>query len=208
MPSMIRRNDCYNVVIFDLGNVVLNWNPDQVLESLNLEKKEAELLRDELFFHQDWQDMDHGKLSESTALDRVCERSKLDRTIVDKAFSASKSSLNPIEESVELMREFFDRGIKLYCLSNMSRETYAHIRHYELFTLFSEIVISGIEGCRKPDEAIFHLMLDRFGLDPSEAFFIDDTLPNVETARKLGIHAYHFKRSKTCYADIRKSVLG
>ena len=205
---MIRKNHCYNVVIFDLGNVVLNWNPDQVLESLNLGKKETELLKNELFLHQDWQDMDHGKLSESIVVDRVCERSKLDRAIVDKAFSASKSSLYPIEESVALMREIADQGIKLYCLSNMSRETYAHIKHYELFTLFSEIVISGIEGCRKPDEAIFHLVLDRFGLNPAEAFFIDDTLHNVETARKLGIHAYHFKRSKTCYADIRKIVFG
>ena len=197
------RNNHQKVVIFDLGNVVLNWDIDSVLDSLNLEEKKAELLRNELFLHQDWQDLDHGKLSEPEVVARICTESELDKTTIEEALLAAKNSLRPIDKTLELMQEISEKGIEMYCLSNMSRETYDHIKNYAFFDLFSGIIISGIEGCRKPFEDIFHLILKRFKLDPSNALFIDDTLPNIETAKRLGFHALHFKRSPACYAEIR-----
>lgn len=202
---MIHRNQ-KKTVIFDLGNVMLNWDIEQVLDSLAFDETTTDLLREELFHHQDWQDMDHGKLSEQDVTGRICSRSSLDRTTVEKALLEAKKSLAPIEKSEVLMREIHDKGIQIYCLSNMSRETYAHIRNYSFFDLFSGIVISGIEGCKKPDDVIFHLIIDRFELEPSQALFIDDTFSNIETARKIGLNAHHFKRNDACYESIRKFV--
>lgn len=194
------------VVILDLGNVVLDWNVDRILDSLNLEAEESRLLRTELFSHQDWLDMDHGKESESTIVSKVCDRSDLSSAVVEGALLAAKNSLAPIEESIALMQEISDKGIKMHCLSNMSRETYSHIKDHDLFDMFLGIVISGIEGCMKPNDDIFHLTLERFELDPSETLFIDDSLPNIETAKRLGMHGFHFKRSQGCYRELRKTL--
>jgi len=200
---MIRTNQ-NKVVILDLGNVVLDWDVNQILDSLNLETEEMELLRNELFSHQDWLDMDHGKEPESTIVSKVCERSGLSYVTVENALLATKNSLAPIQESIILMEEISDNGTEMYCLSNMSRETYAHIKGHGLFDMFSGIIISGIEGCMKPNDDIFHLTIDRFELDPSETLFIDDSLPNINTAQRLGINGFHFKRSQDCYKELRR----
>ncbi len=73
---MIRPNR-NNVVILDLGNVVLDWDVDRILDSLSLESDQQNLLRRELFSHQDWLDMDHGKESEIAVISKVCERAPL-----------------------------------------------------------------------------------------------------------------------------------
>lgn len=203
---MIRRN-CNKVVILDLGNVVLEWNIDRILESLSLGIDELNLLRTELFSHQDWLDMDHGKTSETAVISKICERSPLTSDAVEMALLAAKNSLLPITESILLMQEIMDNGIEMFCLSNMSRETYNHIKDKEFFRMFSGIVISGIEGCMKPDEDIFHLTVNRFGLKSTDMLFIDDSLPNIETAQRLGINGFHFKRSQNCYPEIRKLLI-
>ncbi len=201
-----------NVVIFDLGNVVFNWDVDAILDSLDPElpgmgADDLKILRDELFAHQDWLDMDHGKQTQPEVIANICNRSALNRNAVERALLVAQRSLVPIEETLGLMREISERGMEMHCLSNMSREFYDHIREYELFDMFSGIVISGIEGCMKPDEEIFQLAIDRFELQPQGTLFIDDSLPNIETARRLGIHGFHFKRSPGCYSEIRKLLL-
>ncbi len=104
---MIRTNQ-QMVVILDLGNVVLDWDVERILRSLKIEAEEVNLLRDELFSHQDWLDMDHGKESEAAIVSKVCERSSLSRDTVENALLAAKNSLDPIEESIALMQEISD----------------------------------------------------------------------------------------------------
>jgi len=190
-------------VIFDLGNVVIDWNVDGILNSLGLETEQQKLLGKELFHHQDWLDLDHGIESELNVISKICQRSSLNRDLVERAFQTAKGSLYPISETLLLMQELSSSGIRMFCLSNMSRETYAHIQSMDFFDMFSGIVISGIEGCMKPDDEIFHLTLNRFDLDPVDTLFVDDSLVNIDTARRLGINGYHFKRSKNCYLELR-----
>ena len=194
------------VVIFDLGNVVLNWDVERILNSLGLETQELELLRSELFNHQHWVDLDHGLDTEEGVISKICLRSPLNREVVEKAILAAKNSLVPFDETVSLMREVSDSGIEMLCLSNMSEETYDHIKHYEFFEWFDGIVISGIEKCIKPNEDIFHLIINRYDLIPAGTLFIDDSKPNIDTANRLGINAFHFKRSPDCYSAIRKML--
>jgi putative hydrolase of the HAD superfamily len=194
------------VVIFDLGNVVFDWDVEKILKTLDLGVEDSRLLRRELFSHQDWLDMDHGKALESTIVSKVCERSGLSGDVVENALLVAKNSLVTIEQSIVLMEEISNKGIEMFCLSNMSRETYSHISGHDLFDMFSGIVISGIEGCMKPNDDIFHLAIDRFKVNPSETLFIDDSLPNIETAQRLGINGFHFKRSESCYQRLRSML--
>ncbi len=193
-------------VIFDLGNVLLNWNTEQVLAGLTLPNTERNLLRKELFEHQDWLDMDHGKVAETTVTHRVEARTGLKPSTIDAALLAAKNSLLPIPATVELLAEIRNHGLDLYCLSNMSVETYAHIQHFDFFELFAGIVISGHEGCMKPDEEIFYRTLHRYALSSAATLFIDDSLANIKTAQRLGISAIHFKRTDNCYASIRGAI--
>ncbi|MCG8637135.1 MAG: HAD family phosphatase [Desulfobacterales bacterium] len=195
-------------VILDLGNVVLDWNVDRIVGSLGLEKEKGILLRKELFLHQDWLDMDHGTRTEADVISRVCSRSRLSKNTVETALLAAKNSLSLIPETAVLMREISDAGIDMFCLSNMSCETYSHIKGQEIFKLFRGIVISGIERCMKPDEDIYRLTLDRFGLIPGHTIFIDDCISNIEAAERLGISGFHFKRSAACYQAIRNILFG
>jgi len=190
-------------VIFDLGNVVLDWNIDKILKSLDLSQKERNLLNIGLFKHQDWLDMDQGVKTERLVVSRVVSRSSLRKNVVEQALLAAKTSLTSIPQSIQLMQDLYDAGIKMYCLSNMSSETYEHIKTQEFFNLFDGIVISGHEKCMKPDAKIFDLTIQRYGLSPSETLFIDDSLPNISTACDLGILGFHFKRSNACYSKIR-----
>ena len=194
-------------VILDLGNVVLNWGVEDILDSLDLPEAVRGWLREELFHHRDWLDLDHGITTERDVVAAVCERSPLARSDVEATLTAARQYLQPLPETVALMHEIEAAGLPMYCLSNMSREFYAHIRDYAFFGLFSGIVISGHERCMKPDRSIFRLILERFALDAGATLFVDDSPANIEAARDLGLHAFHFKRSPDCYAALRRMLL-
>ena len=190
-------------VILDLGNVVLNWDVDGILDSLDMPPAVRDRLRIELFSHQDWIDLDHGITTETEVLDKICERSTLSPSQVEATLNATKQSLLPLTQTLQLMQEIDRAGLPMYCLSNMSRESYTYIQDHDFFKLFSGIVISGIERCMKPDASIFQLILNRFEIDPGKTLFVDDSRPNIDAAQALGIQVYHFKRSPACYQALR-----
>ena len=191
-------------VIFDLGNVLIEWNVEAILDSLGLDAHMRTRVHDELFGHYNWLELDHGSKTEPDVIAEICARSELTSDLIDAALDAARASLHPIPESMQLLRESRDFGLDIYCLSNMSRETYAHIRDRDFFVMFDGVVISGIERCMKPNAEIYRLLLERFAVDPASALFIDDSQPNIDAARQLGIDACRFRRRADCYARLRQ----
>lgn len=191
-------------VIFDIGNVVVEWDVQKILASLNQPEHIVEELESELFYHQDWLDLDHGLKTETRVTEEICRRSILTPDICARAFLAAKQSLVPIPETIELMHALKARETDMYCLSNMPMETYEFLKHSRFFGLFKGIVISGIEKCMKPDRRIYDLILDRYHIPPSGALFLDDSPANIEAAEKAGIQGVLFDRSPGCYARIRR----
>jgi len=189
-------------VIFDLGNVLLEWDVEKILQSLDINTDNRRILECELFFHDDWLALDSGLVSEVDIISSVAHRSGLNVEIIERAFRAAKDSLTPIPESVELLCNIQSAGFETYCLTNMSRETFRHIREYEFLNTFRGIVVSGIEECIKPNPEIFLIMLERYGLSPQNALFIDDSQLNIQTAQNLGMLTHHFRRSEECIKHI------
>jgi putative hydrolase of the HAD superfamily len=192
------------MAIFDLGNVLINWDVEGIVGAMGQNEIISTTIKNELFYHQDWLDIDHGLKSEAQVINDVCSRTELSKDLVASAFEAAKESMIPIPATVKLMEEFFSKGIEMYCLSNMGVETYHHIKGYPFFDLFKGIVISGIERCMKPDHQIYQLLLGRFGLKPAQAFFIDDTAANIKAANELGIGGLVFDRSAKSYSAIKQ----
>ena len=99
-----------------------------------------------------------------------------------------------IDGMYEIVSDLKARGYALYGLSNWAAETFDKYvgPNFPVFRLLDGMVVSGHEMCIKPDEKIYRLLLDRYNLNPTECLFVDDSLPNLEGAARLGIHTYHF----------------
>ncbi|TQV76059.1 HAD family phosphatase [Exilibacterium tricleocarpae] len=191
-------------IIFDLGAVLLQWDPQKIVGDFTADTTEQALLLAEAFGHSDWQDMDRGMLSEVDFIARLSQRCPVfSSTRLEHLLQQVRDSLLPIARTEALLHRAHAGSKRLYCLSNMSVENYAYLKDkLAFFERFDGIVISGHEQMAKPDSAIFTLLLERFSLSPRETVFIDDLAANVEAARDLGIRSIQFEQTDTCYADI------
>ncbi len=193
-------------LIFDIGNVILDWNINNILEEIKASPEQSKQLAKYIFGHQNWLKLDCGDITEKEFSSKATELSGLNSEFISKAFLIAKESLKPIPRSIKLLQDLHAADFSLYCLSNMSAETYSHIKDADFFKLFSGIVISGNENCMKPNEDIFKLTLHRYNLKPSNTLFIDDHIDNINTAIKLGISTHHFKRSNKCYSALEALI--
>ena len=110
----------------------------------------------------------------------------------------------PMPGMTELVEALDAASVPLFAITNFSGEFFAPFRAREaqLFDRFRDIVVSGDERLVKPDPAIFHLALRRFGLAPGEALFVDDNAANVAGAEAVGIRAHHFRDAATLRAEL------
>lgn len=188
--------------IFDLGNVLIDWDPKKFISKYDLSSQEKIDIEKHLFAHADWLALDQGIKSQEDVINNVALRSGLNTVTVKYSIDEMKKSLDTIEKSAVLLRELSEHGFGLFCLSNMSHDTYNHLKGREFFKYFDDIIISADVKMIKPDIQIFEYALDRFKLKASETVFIDDSEPNIIAAQSLNIHCVHFSRTADCYRKI------
>lgn len=191
------------IALWDLGNVVVRWEPETVLQMLDYTPEQTDYLRTELLEHKDWLALDRGTTTEAAVVERLVDESSLSRDQALRCFDVVRESLIDLPQSIDILHHMKRAGIPMYVLSNMSLVNAEYLRRREYFSLFNGILISAEEQLIKPEEEIFATVLKRYQLDPADVYFIDDSLPNIEAARSLGIQALHFHRSDTCYQSIR-----
>jgi 2-haloacid dehalogenase len=196
----------YDAILFDLGNVLIEWDPRHLYRKLfgddetSMERFLATVCTAE------WnRQMDAGKpFAEAVA--------ELQQIHPDQAEFIAAWHLRwdetlggAIEGSVKILAELRERDRRLYALTNWSAETFPIARQrFDFLAWFDDIVVSGEVGLSKPDPDIFELALERFGLTPAHALFIDDSEANVATARRLGMHAVHFQNSSQLHVTLRE----
>ncbi len=138
MASAVRN------VIFDLGGVVFDWNPDHIVARVQPVTELQAALKEALFGHADWRMFDRGTLSESELIERLQLRLGASRREVETILDAVRNSLVEKPETVKLLRALQAQGTPLYCLSNMPASIYTHLRQrHGFWDAFSGIVISG-----------------------------------------------------------------
>jgi len=191
-------------VIFDFGGVLVNWRPQEIIDSFYSEPHLREALRTHAFQHDDWLDMDRGALDEASVARRSAQRMARPESELRALFDHVRAALTPIEPTVALLRELRERdGLKLYALSNMSETIFAYLdgRH-DFFKLFDGIVVSAAVKMAKPDPAIYEHLRERFSIDFAESVFIDDLPRNVESARSVGLPAIQFVSTDQVRRDL------
>jgi putative hydrolase of the HAD superfamily len=190
-------------VIFDLGGVVLDWNPDRILDTFYDDAEVRAAMKTAMFQHPDWLAMDRGTLTEAEVVGRLEQRSGRAASELTRLLEAVRESLKPKPDTVALLERLAQRGVPLYCLSNMPATTFAYLRdRYAFWPAFRGIVISGEIRMVKPDPEIFRHLLQRYELEPAATVFVDDHAPNVEAARSLGLHTVWFRDAAQCTGEL------
>jgi HAD superfamily hydrolase (TIGR01509 family) len=193
------------IALWDLGNVLVQWEPELIYPAFNVSAVHTQYLRSELLEHPDWLRLDQGLTTEQEVAARISSETELSHDDAQRCFDVIRHSLVNIDASVAMLSQMKAAGVPMYVLSNMSNENAAYLRTREYFSLFDDVVISAEEKLIKPDPALFELVLKRYRLNAEEVYFIDDSMPNIVAARELGMQALHFKRSDDCYRQIREA---
>ncbi|MBS0361967.1 MAG: HAD family phosphatase [Proteobacteria bacterium] len=181
------------VVIWDVGNVIVRWNPRTLYSKIFPDPVE----RDRFLGHvctMAW----HTPTDAGLSFDDNCAALAAEHPRHHDAIWAWKHRWGEmfsgaIPETEAAIAALNARGLKQYALTNMSHETEAAtFAMSPAFGLLDGRIVSGREAMMKPDAAIFELTCARFGFAPAEALFVDDSAHNIEAAQALGFRTHHF----------------
>ena len=180
-------------IIFDIGNVLLEFNPIDYLKKTFNDDNIEKLLYKEIFQSEEWIHLDRGTLTQEEAVKIISLRNPNNEIHIKKCMDNWIDILTPIEGTVKIMNELKEKGYKLYLLSNFHSLAFETIcSKYDFLKKFDGGIISYKENLLKPEAEIYTKLLDTYQLNAEECLFIDDTLVNIEAADKLGITTLHY----------------
>ena len=194
----------HSVVVFDLGGVLIDWNPRYLYRKL---------------FNGDDAAMEHFLATVCTSSWNVqqdagrpfaeaCASLKLEHPehagFIDAWFERHAEMITgPIEGTVEILAELRARQVPLYALTNWSSETFpSALQRFEFLHWFQGILVSGDVRLIKPDPRIFRLFFETHGIDPAHTVYVDDLARNVESANRLGMHGIVFTNPAALRSDL------
>ena len=184
-----------NTVLFDLGNVLIDWNPMYVFHDMFDDQKDLDF-----FFKKvctmDWnEDQDAGKMIAEATAEKIKEYPEWKPAIESYYGRWTEMLGGQITRTVDIQQAIKDSGkYRLLALTNWSAELFPiALDRYSFLHDFSGIVVSGDEGMRKPDNRIYQIVIDRYSAVPEETVFIDDSLRNIIAAKELGFQVIHFQ---------------
>jgi 2-haloacid dehalogenase len=184
-----------NTIIFDLGNVLVDWSPMHVFGNY-FESEEKRNYFFENICTPDWNEQqDEGRSIVEATLELIQKYPEWEQPIRDFYGRWTEMLKGPIHGSVEIFRQLKDSGkYKIYALTNWQAGLFdiALVR-YNFLHWFDGRVVSGEEKMRKPFPQFYQKLLDRYHVKAEEALFIDDSLRNIKAAEELGIKSIHFQ---------------
>lgn len=196
-----------DTVIFDLGGVLIDWNPEYLYTKIfeNNPDKMKWFLK--TVCTPDWNmEQDAGRSIEK-GTNLLIEKFPEYYNEIEAFYKRWEEMLkNEIEDTVLILNSLKKSNkVKLYALTNWSSETFPIAqRRFEFLKLFEGIVVSGEEYTRKPFSKIYKIILDRYNLSAKNCLFIDDSLPNVNGAKSLNINALHFQNPLQLASDLNQ----
>ena len=195
-------------IIFDLGNVIINYNQKKIINNFTEKEEEIKYIYDEIFHAPEWTLMDLGDITNDEAIEIINKRNEFKYEKLTQEFLHEWHKKQPINRDiVEIAKILKNNGYNLFVLSNMANQTYEYFKNDEFFSLCTGIVISAHEHVKKPDEKVYRLLLDRYNLNAEECLFIDDDDSGkiYETANKIGIKGRRIMPNQA--EDVKKLLL-
>lgn len=181
-------------IIFDMGNVLLDYSPENCLSDFYADEADYALMKKTIWLSGDWDRLDAGMMTDAEALAKWFSEIPERLHAPTKAmFETWHERMPPINGMADLIRKLKVNGYRCYLLSNASLRFPAYKDVYEPLTLLDGHFVSSFYRMAKPNAEIYEKMFAVFSLNPAECFFIDDREVNVEAGRRAGMRAYQHK---------------
>ena len=191
--------------VFDLGGVVVRWDPQAIIDGVFADERTKTKVRQAVFEHADWLELDRGTLGREEAIARAAQRTGISTEAMQRLLHAVPSSLVVFPETVELLYRLKRHGYPLYCLSNMH---FASIEYLESQHAFWEVFAGRVISCRlqlcKPERGIYEHLLESYALEPQQTVFIDDVQKNLDAAAGVGIRTIRFENAAQCERELAR----
>lgn len=183
-----------NTIIFDLGAVLIDWNPDYMYRTIFNDEQEMRHFLTNVAT-SDWnEEQDAGRSLQEGTEWLIAKHPQHEENI--RAFYGRWIEMlgDAFEGTVEIFKELKESGkYKIYALTNWSAETFPLAQErFDFLNWFDGVVVSGAEKMRKPAPEFYQILLDRYNVNPQESLFIDDNYRNILAAEKMGINCIHF----------------
>ena len=187
-------------IVFDMGQVLIRWNPRQFTSLLALSEEDAQLVERELFRSVEWVRLDRGTVTEEDAIRSVCRRlpEHLHDSVRQLVTGWWHWPLVPVDGMAELVGELKAMGFGIYLLSNASSRLHEYFHRIPGSEHFDGKVVSADFKLLKPQAQIYHTLYSQFRLNPEECVFIDDVPANIDGAMMTGMQGLVF------YGDITR----
>lgn len=190
-------------IVFDLGGVLIDWNPRHLYEKIFSDLDEMEYFLKEVC-SMDWNShMDVDKSFLDGIDELVPKFPQYEEQIRAYYQRWEEMIVGEFPGTVKILRELKEAGFPLAALSNWSSETFPRVKdQYEFLSWFNPLVISGYIGYKKPDPEPFQILLHELNLDAGDCVFIDDMEDNIQEARRQGFEAIQFSSPEQLRADL------
>jgi 2-haloacid dehalogenase len=196
-----------NTVIFDLGGVLIDWNPRYLYRKIFKTEEEINWFLENVCTPE-WNDQQDAGRSFEEATEELVTKFPEHELAIRAWYGRWNETINGrIHETVELLKEIKEsKKYKLYALTNWSAETFPWaLDNFEFLHWFEGIVVSGVEKSRKPFPEFYKILFDRYQINPAQAIFIDDNIKNVEGALKVGLPTIHFQSAEQTKKELAKA---
>lgn len=194
----------FDTLVFDLGGVLIDWNPDYLYRNIFPSEEERRWFLSTVCT-LDWNEEQDAGRSLQDGTEQLVKKFPEHEAAIRAYYDRWKEMLGgPIHETVEIFRELKSQtDLRLYALTNWSAETFpVALELYEFLHWFDGRLVSGEEKMRKPSPAIYQRLAERFGIEPARAIYVDDNLRNVVPARELGFYGIHFRSPQQFRAEL------
>lgn len=182
-------------IIFDIGGVLLEYNPKTYLDKLNIEEEKRKDLNDIIFHNQKWRDCLNGFITNDELIKYLSNENPKYKDEVKEILSSNnlKYMLPTKADMIEFYKRLKQKGYKIYLCSNITEDTYNYIRdNFEIIQIADGGVFSCFEHISKPNIAIYNKLIEKYNLDIKESIFIDDTKRNIISANEIGFKTILF----------------
>lgn len=181
-------------MIFDMGNVLIAWDPPMLTRRLGLSEEDQQIFLREVFSCVEWVGLDHGTLTPEQAMETVGARlpEHLHEAALRMMAEWWADPLVPIEGMRDLIWELEDLGYDIYLLSNATSRLHDYFHRIPGSECFSGMIVSADWKLLKPGHEIYEKLYESFSLDPAECFFIDDNPMNIDGAMQTGMRGTVF----------------
>ena len=181
-------------IVLDMGNVLLDFRPEYVMDQFCSSEEERDVIRRELFDGPEWQMGDRGDIKDKDRYDLVKKR------VPEKYHEALKNCalhwdicMDPIDGAREFCETVKEKGYRIFVLSNASDLFYVYFPKFLPLDFFDGVFVSADFRMLKPDVEIYKTFLNKYGLKGEECLFIDDRQDNIDGAGKAGLNTFRFE---------------